>query len=235
MIQTFKIEGMTCSSCVKTVSERLLAVPGIRSVAVSLANSAAEIEAERTLTSTDISQALVGLAKYKVSTSTLKPISKLKTYQPLITVIGFILLVSSAYQLSLPSFQSQLFMNHLMAGFFIGFSFFKFLNLRSFAISFSGYDPIAKRWNGYGYLYSALELSLGLLFLAGLFLSFANLLTILILSTTTIGVIQRIQSNTPFQCACLGTAFNLPLSWVTVSENLVMIGMAVLNLRQDFL
>jgi len=41
-------------------------------------------------------------------------------------------------------------MNHFMAGFFLVFSFFKLLNLKGFAESYSMYDIVAKHWNGWG-------------------------------------------------------------------------------------
>ncbi len=128
--------------------------------------------------------------------------------------------------MSLGFFDSHLFMNHLMAGFFIGLSFFKFLDLKAFAESFSSYDPIAQRWLNYGYIYPFIELTIGLMFIASLALPLANALTIFILSASTIGVYKRLQSKSAFQCACLGTTFNLPLSNVTIAENLMMILMA---------
>ena len=136
-----------------------------------------------------------------------------------------------AYQVSLGSFNSHLFMNHIMAGFFIGLSFFKFLDLKAFAESFSSYDPIAQRWLSYGYIYPFIELILGLLFIAGKFLLIANSATVIVLTLTTYGVYKRLQSKSSFQCACLGTTFNLPLSNVTIAENLIMIVMSLYSIN----
>ena len=183
-----------------------------------------------------MAQALASSPKYKVSelknqTPTVeKKESVLKTYKPLILVFTFVLLVSLAYQVSLDAFLSHLFMNHIMAGFFIGLSFFKFFDLNAFSKSFSSYDPIAQRWQGYGKVYPFIELLLGLLFVSGEMLLLASAFTILILSITTYGVYLRLQSKSKFQCACLGTGFNLPLSNVTITENLVMIAMASYSL-----
>ena len=121
-------------------------------------------------------------------------------------------------------------MNHLMAGFFIGLSFFKFLDLKSFATAFANYDPIAKKWKPYGAIYPFVELTLGFLFIADKFLNFANVMTIVVLTATTIGVYNKIKSKSNFQCACLGAGFNLPLSNVTIFENLAMVAMASIGL-----
>jgi len=236
----FSIQGMTCQSCVKTITEKVSGITGVISVNVSLEKKLVEIIASRTILLSEVSTALADLPKYNVqntkprirtvNTDPLPQTSLLKTYKPLIVVFIFIILASSAYQISLGAFNSHLFMNHIMAGFFVGLSFFKFLDLKAFAESFSSYDPLAQRWLSYGYVYPFIELLLGLLFIAGKFLLIANAATVIVLTLTTYGVYKRLQSKSAFQCACLGTSFNLPLSNVTIGENLVMIAMGVYGL-----
>jgi copper chaperone CopZ len=236
MIQTskFSIQGMTCENCEKTIKEKLLALPEVMSVKVSRDTNSAEIEAHRRINPKEVKKALADLPKYKVLETNEKPeeaqVSWLITYKPLLIVFAFIFILSTAAQLKLTAFDAHLFMNHLMAGFFIGLSLFKFLDLKAFAESFSSYDPLAQRWLGYGYVYPFIEFALGLLFITGLALPIANVLTIVVLGISTLGVYKRLQSKSAFQCACLGTAFNLPLSWVTVSENVAMIVMAAIGL-----
>lgn len=228
----FKVEGMTCQACVKTVSEKLTGIPGVALVNVDLSSSSAKIIANRKIDESEVKAALAALPKYKVgdSSAEIEKQSFLKTYKPLITVFSFILLVSLAFQFGLGTFDRHLFMNHLMGGFFIGFSFFKFLDLKAFAESFSSYDPIAQRWAPYGSVYPFIELILGLFFIASQNLLAANAVTILILSMTTYGVYMRLQSKNKIQCACLGTTFSLPLSNITIAENVAMITMAIFNL-----
>lgn len=237
----YSITGMTCESCVKTITDKISKIPGISSVEVSLKEKTAEILSERIIELTEVKQSLSENVKYNVSEfksdtllSTIAPSelkkSILQTYKPLITVFVFILLVSSAYQVSTGKFDTHLFMNHIMAGFFIGLSFFKFLDLKAFAESFSSYDPLAQRWMNYGFIYPFVELLLGLLFVADKALIFANTATVIVLSITTYGVYKRLQSKSKFQCACLGTTFNLPLSNITIAENVAMILMASIGL-----
>lgn len=237
----YGISGMTCESCVKTITEKISSIAGVTSALVTLKDKKAEITSNRKIELADVRQALSENTKYTVSefksenplsavaTNELKK-SILETYKPLFIVFIFILLISSSYQISIGKFDAHLFMNHIMAGFFIGLSFFKFLDLKAFAESFSSYDPLAQRWLGYGKIYPFIEIILGLLFISGKMLLIANALTILVLSLTTYGVYLRLQSKSKFQCACLGTTFNLPLSNVTIAENLVMIAMAVYGL-----
>lgn len=237
----YSINGMTCESCVKTITVTILKIPDVISVQVSLKDKAAHITSNRKIELNEVRRALSENTKYSVSeyqsaiTVDTAPTNKAKqsiltTYKPLIMVFAFIFLVSFAYQISLGNFNSHIFMNHIMAGFFIGLSFFKFLDLNAFSESFSSYDPLAQKWLVYGKTYPFIELLLGLLFTSGKALVFANAITTILLSLTTYGVYIRLQSKTKFQCACLGTAFSLPLSKVTIVENLAMILMALINL-----
>lgn len=231
----FTIIGMTCENCVKTITSRILAIPEVISADVSLKDKNVSITARRNISLRDAQNALIDLPKYSVLENKVVETTKpnktwIETYKPLLTVFAFIFLVSTAYQLSLNQFHMHLFMNHIMAGFFIGLSFFKFLDLKSFAESFSNYDPIAKRFLNYGYIYPFIELSLGLLFISGLWLAQAQMFAAITLSITTVGVIKRLQTKSPFECACLGTSFSLPLSFLTVAENTAMIVMALYGL-----
>lgn len=232
MQQTYSIHGMTCEACVKTVTSQLLAIPEVTSVEVSLKEQTAVVTANKNVSLQEMRTALKDLPKYSASektTVTNKAPEKnwLETYKPLLTVFAFIFLVSGAFQLSLNELSMHLFMNHIMAGFFIGLSFFKFLDLKAFAESFSNYDPIAKRFLNYGYVYPFIELGLGLLFISGLWLYQAQIATALLLTVTTFGVFKKLRTKSNFECACLGTSFSLPLSNLTIAENVVMIAMAV--------
>lgn len=235
---TYKIEGMTCASCIEKITERLQAISGVSGVNVNLSEKKADIISDRVVLLREIQEAIADLPKYKagfyddVEASTALPQAKsfYQTYKPLIVVFAYILIFSAAYQIHLGSFSAHMFMNHLMAGFFIGLSFFKFLDLKSFATAFSNYDPLAKKWKPYGAIYPFIELTLGFLYVADQFLILANIMTIIVLGITTVGVYQKIKSKIQFQCACLGAGFNLPLSNVTIIENLAMVAMALTGL-----
>ena len=57
--------------------------------------------------------------------------------------------------------------NSRFHGFFLVFAGFKLMDLKGFAEGYSTYDLLAQRWFGYGYVYPFIELSFGLLMLAG--------------------------------------------------------------------
>merc|ERR1712224_1168815 len=130
-------------------------------------------------------------------------------------------------------FSGMLWMRHFMAGVFIVFAFFKLLNLQGFANSYSMYDIVAAKWKTWGYIYPFVELALGLLYLTNIAPLVTNLSTFLILGISSIGVIKSNLDKRKIKCACLGDVFNLPMSTVTIVEDLSMIGMSLIMLLQN--
>jgi hypothetical protein len=54
--------------------------------------------------------------------------------------------------------------------------------------------------------------------------------TFALMSFSALGVIKAVANKTQIQCACLGTVFKLPMSTVTIVEDVGMVLMAVLML-----
>ncbi len=150
-----------------------------------------------------------------------KSIAGLKAYRPLIIIVGTIFLAATALQQN-----GGFFMHGFMGLFLVIFAMFKFLDLKGFANGFSMYDIIAGRWGSYGYMYPFIEFMLGLAYLSGWRPTFTYLLTMVVMGASTIGVWRGIKSGEALKCACLGTVLNVPLSIVSVVENVGMATMA---------
>ncbi|MFX5252826.1 hypothetical protein ABTD06_18940, partial [Acinetobacter baumannii] len=75
-----------------------------------------------------------------------------QTYKPILLIFGYITGITLLAEWVQGDFIWMRWMNYFMAGFFLVFSFFKLLNLKGFAESYSMYDIVAKRWNGWGYV-----------------------------------------------------------------------------------
>jgi cation transport ATPase len=158
----------------------------------------------------------------------------LARYKPLALIFAFITLASLVTPLREQNFYVHVWMHDFMGAFFLVFAFFKLLDLRGFANVFAAYDPIAKRWSAYGLIYPFIELALGLAFLLYWNMVAAAILTILVLGITTVGVMRVLLNKQTIQCACVGTGFNLPMSHITIIENLLMIGMSAWMLMHIF-
>ena len=73
------------------------------------------------------------------------------------------------------------------------------------------YDIVAKKWNGWGYVYAFTELALGIAFLTGFNPILTNAITFVIMAVSIIGVLQSVANKRKIKCACLGAVFNLPM------------------------
>lgn len=236
MIHTYKITGMTCGSCEAKVKSALLNLSDITNVEVSKDTNTGTITMDKHISIQQLQVALGGeKSKYQISATQHSEAAEqtkswLETYRPILLIFGFITGVTILVQLESDSFNWMLWMNQFMAGFFLVFSFFKLLNLKGFAESYAMYDIIAKRFKGYGYLYAFIELGLGIAYLLEFNPFVTNLITVIVMSISIIGVLQSVLNKQKIKCACLGDVFNLPMSTITIIEDGLMIAMSSLML-----
>jgi hypothetical protein len=71
------------------------------------------------------------------------------------------------------------------------------------------------------------ELALGVAYLSNVNPFLTHWITIIVMSFSAVGVMQAVSRGNRIQCACLGTVFNLPMSTVTIVEDVGMVAMAV--------
>jgi hypothetical protein len=123
---------------------------------------------------------------------------------------------------------------HLMAGFFLVFGSFKLFDLQGFRDAYATYDLLAKYWYWYGYIYPFLELGLGFAFLFQFGVTPALWFSLILMGFSSLGVIKSILRKQKIRCACLGTTLNLPMSTITLLEDLSMVMMALGMLIQTY-
>jgi hypothetical protein len=112
------------------------------------------------------------------------------------------------------------FLRIFMGVFFLVFSIFKLLDLKGFVEAYIGYDVIAKRFKSYAYIYPFLELILALGYF--LDLSVTNYFTVLLMAVSSIGVFKELMRGSKIKCACLGAFIKLPLTTISLTEDVVM-------------
>ncbi len=232
MTHSYTVAGITCEGCVAKVKSKLLMHPDVLSADVKLEGQKAVITMQKHLSLAELQEAIGVNTKYKISADTSdhshhnmkaeEAKSWLATYKPILLIGGFIAGVS----ILTANGNLHSGMNAFMAGFFLVFSFFKLLNLKGFATSYAMYDLLALKVPAYGFIYPFIELALGIAFLTGFNPIFANWATVIIMGFSSIGVIQSVFNKKKIQCACLGAVFNLPMSTVTIIEDLLMVAMA---------
>ena len=232
MTHTYQVTGMTCGGCETTVKSKLLMLPDVTAVEVSKDTKTATITMEKHIALSELQKTLGGAeGKYQISAlehneTGEQAKSWFETYKPILLIFGFVTLVASIMQINNERFDVMQFMQHFMAGFFLVFSFFKFLDLRGFAESYAMYDVVAKRIPAWGYIYPFVELGLGIAFCINYNPPLTNIVALVVMSISIIGVLQSVLNKTKIKCACLGAVFNLPMSTVTIIEDGLMIAMS---------
>ncbi len=233
MTHKYHLKGLTCSSCVANVKGSLLMMPDVLSAEVT--QDSAEITMSKHISTEDLQKAMGRNGKYTITEDatvhqqmTSAPAKTwVQTYKPLLLIAAFITGVSLLTSWNGTEINGMKWMSAFMAGFFIVFSFFKFLDLRGFADSYAMYDLLAKRVKGYGYVYPFIELALGVMYLVSFNPAITTMATIVVMGFSSIGVIKSVIDKKQIRCACLGAVFNLPMSTVTIIEDLLMVGMAL--------
>ncbi|MDO8962216.1 MAG: heavy-metal-associated domain-containing protein [Methylophilus sp.] len=228
----YDVTGMTCGGCVNRVNTALQ--PFATEVAVTLDPPQAKLT-NPTANLAQLNQALSNIGHYSLSTTALpleqnsqeESTSWVITYRPLLLVFAYITLVSLMVEWRYGNFELHRFMPNFMAGFFLTFSFFKLLDLAGFASSYAMYDVLAKRVPQYGYVYPFIELALGIGYLLAGNNLLVNGITFIVMTFSTVGVLIAVSNRQKIRCACLGAVFNLPMSTVTIVEDVLMAGMAL--------
>ena len=123
------------------------------------------------------------------------------------------------------------------AEWFIAFSmvvlaFLKLQNVETFSAMFLNYDLLARRWVPYSYIYPYAEALAGVLMISGALRWISVPIALFIGTVGAISVFKAVYiERRELKCACVGGASNVPLGFVSLTENLMMIGMAIWMMR----
>jgi len=224
------VAGMTCTSCVARVEHALSEVGGVEHVHVDLKQGTAMVAGSEALGRTELVSAVVG-AGYSVVSEAIAEAEEQATQDAsgaptLLSLVPLFVAVGLIGAGSLASGGVDGFMGRFMGGFFLVFGGLKLLDLRGFVSAYAMYDLLAARVTAYGWVYPFLEVALGLAYLAAPNWPTLHAFTLGLMLFSSVGVIQAVSRGEKLKCACMGTAFNLPMTTVTVVEDLGMAAMA---------
>lgn len=145
------------------------------------------------------------------------------TYTPVIAIFAVTLLLSLAFSLSgagLSMYTLELFVALTMAVLAIQ----KLQDLNSFSNSFITYDLLAMKVIPYAYVYPFLEAFVGVAMIAALPVYLVAPISLFIGSVGAISVIKAVYiDKRELKCACVGGDSNVPLGFISLTENLFMI------------
>ncbi|HEY0927709.1 MAG TPA: MauE/DoxX family redox-associated membrane protein [Brevundimonas sp.] len=104
----------------------------------------------------------------------------------------------------------------------------KLQDVEKFSTMFLNYDLLARKWPPYGYIYPFAELGAGVLMLAGVLTWVSAPVALVIGGIGAVSVFKAVYvDRRRLKCACVGGSSNVPLGFVSLTENLMMIAMAV--------
>lgn len=134
-------------------------------------------------------------------------------------------------------FDLQIWLEWFMGGFLIIFGSFKLIGYEMFIQMFPEYDPIARKSRWYTLVYPFIELFLGFLFVSNLLPVFRDVTVLVIFGIGAWGVYQYVvrERGQAIKCACLGNIIKLPLSTVTLIEDVLMAFLSVIMLIGYFI
>lgn len=104
----------------------------------------------------------------------------------------------------------------------------KLKDVDGFATMFLNYDLLAQRWVRYAYIYPFAEALAGVLMMAGALMWLSVPVALFIGGIGAISVFKAVYiDKRELRCACVGGDSNVPLGFVSLTENLMMVGMAI--------
>lgn len=158
------------------------------------------------------------------------------TYRPVIAVFAIAALMALATSWAV----SGSLLTVRAGEWFISFSMcilalLKLQDVERFSNMFLGYDLLARRFVPYSYVYPFAELLAGVLMAAGALMWLSIPVATFIGSVGAVSVFKAVYiDKRELKCACVGGANNVPLGFVSLTENLMMIAMAVWMLLRHY-
>jgi glutaredoxin len=151
------------------------------------------------------------------------------TYRPVIALFAMtaLMAVAAGYAVDGTAFTMR------VAEWFIAFSMvvlalLKLQNVEKFATMFLNYDLLARRWVPYGRIYPFAEGLAGVLMLAGALDWLSIPIALFIGTIGAASVFKAVYiDRRELKCACVGGDSNVPLGFISLTENLMMIAMAL--------
>lgn len=123
------------------------------------------------------------------------------------------------------------FINNSMGTILILFGILKLYDLNKFSEIFLKYNIISQHFSIYSYIYPFIEIILGIFLFINHYLRITYFFIGIIMSISLISVSISLYKGKKLRCGCLGSFFHLPLSYVTISENILMLFMIFNNYK----
>jgi glutaredoxin len=150
------------------------------------------------------------------------------SYTPVLVVFAVAALIALAIDwLSMRAITGMVLPNFIAVAMCL-LAMLKLQDVEKFSTMFLNYDLLARRWVPYGYVYPFAELGAGVLMLAGALTWLSAPVALFIGGIGAVSVFKAVYvDKRELKCACVGGSSNVPLGFVSLTENVMMVAMAV--------
>ena len=150
------------------------------------------------------------------------------SYTPVLAVFAVAALIALAIDwLSMRAITAMVLPNFIAVSMCL-LAMLKLQDVERFSTMFLNYDLLARRWVPYGYIYPFAELGAGVLMLAGALTWLSAPVALFIGGIGAVSVFKAVYvDKRELKCACVGGTSNVPLGFVSLTENVMMVGMAM--------
>ncbi|WP_435894764.1 MauE/DoxX family redox-associated membrane protein [Oceaniferula spumae] len=160
------------------------------------------------------------------------------TYQPVIAVfaVAFAMALTTCWAMEGSSLEILRVAELFIAISMCVLGILKLQDLKSFATGFVQYDLLAQRYVPYSNVYPVIEAGAGALMIAGLFTWVAAPLALIVSTIGAISVFKAVYiEKRDLKCACVGGGSSVPLGFISLTENLLMMVMSIWMIVKQFL
>ncbi|WPB58834.1 MauE/DoxX family redox-associated membrane protein [Xylophilus sp. GOD-11R] len=150
------------------------------------------------------------------------------SYRPVVAVFAVALLLAAAAMWSPDPPSARRLLGWLVSFAMCMLALLKLQDIESFSTMFLNYDLLARRFVPYAYFYPFGELGAGLLMVSGRLPHLAAAVALFIGTVGAVSVFKAVYiDKRKLKCACVGGSSNVPLGFVSLTENLMMVAMAL--------
>ena len=151
------------------------------------------------------------------------------SYKPVIAVFAMTALLAMAASIAAFGTPFTIRSGEWFVAFSMGvLAILKLQDVEQFSTMFLNYDLLARRWVPYGYIYPFAEALAAVLMAAGVLTWLSVPVALVIGGIGAVSVIKAVYiDKRELKCACVGGSGSVPLGFVSLTENLMMVAMAV--------
>lgn len=161
------------------------------------------------------------------------PDPKSVSYRPVIAIFAMTALMALAADTAAGGAVSWRALQWFIAFSMCVLAILKLQDVEKFSTMFLHYDLLARRWVSYAYLYPFGEALAGVLMIAGVAMWLSVPLALFIGGVGAASVFKAVYiDRRELKCACVGGSSNVPLGFVSLTENLMMVAMALWMLAE---